>query len=135
MGSTIRYNAASTLYEVSVLFVRGFFFFSFHPRINYYNKRTANNTALFSSLHFGSDAYWECYIRAKTGPENHQAGTCKMGPATDADAVVDPQLRVHGVPNIRVADPSIFPYLPNANPIAAIMMVAEKASNMIINSW
>ncbi|KAL2716017.1 hypothetical protein V1478_013693 [Vespula squamosa] len=77
---------------------------------------------LCTKFHFGTDAYWECYIRAKTGPENHQAGTCKMGPATDADAVVDPQLRVHGVPNIRVADPSIFPYLPNANPIAAIMM-------------
>ncbi|XP_047346246.1 glucose dehydrogenase [FAD, quinone]-like [Vespa velutina] len=90
---------------------------------------------LCTNLHFGSDAYWECYIRAKTGPENHQAGTCKMGPATDPDAVVDSQLRVYGVPNIRVADPSIFPYLPNSNPIAAIMMVAEKASNMIINSW
>ncbi|KAI4501933.1 hypothetical protein M0802_002615 [Mischocyttarus mexicanus] len=93
------------------------------------------NTPLCAHLHSGSDAFWECYIRAKTGAENHQAGTCKMGPATDPLAVVDSQLRVHGVPNIRVADPSIFPHLPNCNPIAAIMMVAEKAAHMIMNTW
>ncbi|XP_014608955.1 PREDICTED: glucose dehydrogenase [FAD, quinone]-like [Polistes canadensis] len=93
------------------------------------------HTPLCAHLHTGSDAFWDCYIRAKTSAENHQAGTCKMGPATDTFAVVDPQLRVHGVSNIRVADPSIFPHLPNCNPIAAIMMVAEKASSMILNSW
>ncbi|XP_057339322.1 glucose dehydrogenase [FAD, quinone]-like [Microplitis mediator] len=84
---------------------------------------------------FGTDAYWECYIRMETGPENHQSGTCKMGPKTDPDAVVDSELRLHGISNIRVADASIFPDVPNANPCAAIIMVAEKAADMIINTW
>ncbi|KAG8035400.1 hypothetical protein G9C98_006846 [Cotesia typhae] len=84
---------------------------------------------------FGSDAYWECYIRMETGPENHQSGTCKMGPRSDSDAVVDNQLRLHGIPNIRVADASIFPHVPNSNPSAGIIMTAEKAADMIINTW
>lgn len=76
-----------------------------------------------------------CQIRAETGPENHQSGTCKMGPSIDPTAVVDPKLRVHGIANIRVADASIFPTVPNANPIAGIMMVAEKAADMINSAW
>ncbi|XP_046608294.1 glucose dehydrogenase [FAD, quinone]-like [Neodiprion virginianus] len=85
--------------------------------------------------YFGSDAYWSCLIRVQTGPENHQAGSCRMGPVGDARAVVDPELRVHGVENIRVADASIFPIVPNANPVAAIIMVAEKASDLIRAAW
>lgn len=76
-----------------------------------------------------------CQVRAETGPENHQAGTCKMGPSTDPTAVVDSELQVHGIRNIRVADASIFPIVPNSNPIAAIMMVAEKAADMINRVW
>ncbi|XP_031838193.1 glucose dehydrogenase [FAD, quinone] isoform X2 [Nomia melanderi] len=90
---------------------------------------------LCTNYHFASDAYWECYIRAATGPENHQAGTCKMGAYSDPTAVVDPELRVRGVTNIRVADASIFPIVPNSNPIAAIMMTAEKAADMIRHTW
>lgn len=76
-----------------------------------------------------------CQIRTKTGPENHQSGTCKLGPSTDPNAVVDSELRIHGIPNIRVADASIFPTVPNSNPIAGIMMVAEKAADIINNAW
>ncbi|XP_076767185.1 glucose dehydrogenase [FAD, quinone] [Xylocopa sonorina] len=90
---------------------------------------------LCTNYHFGSDAYWECYVRAATGPENHQSGTCKMGADNDPSAVVDPELRVRGVPNIRVADASVFPIVPNSNPIAAIMMVAEKAADMVAHTW
>nr|XP_012146264.1 PREDICTED: glucose dehydrogenase [FAD, quinone]-like [Megachile rotundata] len=90
---------------------------------------------LCANYHFGSDAYWECYVRAATGPENHQSGTCKMGAYDDPTAVVDPELRVRGVPNIRVADASVFPSVPNSNPIAGIMMVAEKAADMIRHTW
>ncbi|KAG7204862.1 hypothetical protein KM043_005262 [Ampulex compressa] len=90
---------------------------------------------LCARYHFGTDAYWKCLIRAATGPENHQSGSCKMGPNGDPTAVVDPQLRVHGIPNIRVADASIFPTVPNANPIAGIIMVAEKAADMIAKTW
>jgi choline dehydrogenase-like flavoprotein len=58
-----------------------------------------------------------------------------MGPAGDPTAVVDPQLRVHGVQNIRVIDASIFPYVPNSNTIAGVVMVAEKGSDMLKNTW
>lgn len=53
--------------------------------------------------------YWDCQFRYLTRPENHQAGTCKMGPASNPLAVVDPGLRVHGVQGLRVADASIMP--------------------------
>lgn len=46
------------------------------------------------SIPFGTDTYWECAVRRNTGPENHQAGSCKMGPARDTLAVVDHELRV-----------------------------------------
>ncbi|CAH1392723.1 unnamed protein product [Nezara viridula] len=85
-------------------------------------------------LPFETDEYWKCVIRWYTGPENHPAGSCKMGPSA-TDAVVDPELRVHGIPNMRVIDASIFPYAPNSNPIAAIIMVAEKGSYMIQSAW
>lgn len=88
-----------------------------------------------SSHYFGSDAYWHCLIRVQTGPENHQSGTCKMGQKKHPTSVVDPELRVIGVPGLRVADASIFPIVPNSNPVAAIVMVAEKASDMIIRNW
>lgn len=86
-------------------------------------------------LPFASDDYWECLIREHTGPENHPAGTCKMGPVGDSRAVVDPELRVHGITNLRVADASVFPLVPNGNPVSGIVMVAEKCSDMIRAAW
>mgnify|MGYP001197271082 FL=1 len=61
----------------------------------------------------------------------HPNGTCRMGPATDPTAVVDDQLRVHGVERLRVIDASIMPTMLSANLNAATMMVAEKASDML----
>jgi choline dehydrogenase len=87
------------------------------------------------SFEFGTDEYFACSVRRETGAENHQAGTTKMGPAEDRMAVIDHQLRVHGVKNIRVVDASIFPTLPNCNPTSVIIMVAEKASDMIKSAW
>uniref|UniRef100_A0A146M9T9 Glucose dehydrogenase [acceptor] n=2 Tax=Lygus hesperus TaxID=30085 RepID=A0A146M9T9_LYGHE len=84
---------------------------------------------------YNSDAYWECIIRHKTGPENHPAGTAKMGTHPEMSAVVDPELRVYGVTNLRVMDASIFPYLPNGNPISVIIMVAEKGAHMLESAW
>lgn len=45
-------------------------------------------------IKFGCDAYWECAVRMQTAPENHQAGSCKMGPRGDRSAVVDNLLQV-----------------------------------------
>nr|XP_024217684.1 glucose dehydrogenase [FAD, quinone]-like [Halyomorpha halys] len=85
-------------------------------------------------LPFAKDQYWKCLVKWYTETENHSSGTCKMGPSP-TDAVVDPELRVHGIPNLRVIDESIFPYGPNSNPIASIVMVAEKGSCMIQRRW
>jgi choline dehydrogenase len=62
----------------------------------------------------------------------HVMGTAKMGPASDPMAVVDDQLRVHGLEGLRVADSSVMPSMPSANTCAATMMIAEKAADMIL---
>jgi len=79
--------------------------------------------------------YWSCVIREYTNGENHHAGTCKMGPASDPCAVVDNELRVHGISNLRVADASIFPSPINCNTIAPVVMIGEKVSDMIRQTW
>ncbi len=69
------------------------------------------------------------FIRKVAGTVWHPAGTCKMG--NDADAVVDHRLRVRGVDGLRIVDASVMPRLINGNPNAVIMMIAEKAADMI----
>jgi choline dehydrogenase len=61
----------------------------------------------------------------------HLIGTARMGPASDPGAVVDDQLRVHGLQGLRVVDASIMPNMVSANTYASTMMIAEKASDMI----
>lgn len=75
-----------------------------------YNMTLSNRPiAACSQFPFLSKEYWACAVRQDTGPENHQAGSCKMGPPNDPMAVVDNKLRVYGVKNLRVADTSIMP--------------------------
>jgi choline dehydrogenase len=62
----------------------------------------------------------------------HPMGTCRMGPASDRTAVVDDQLRVHGLEGLRVADASIMPTMPSANTNASTLMIGEKVSDMIL---
>ncbi|MBB1596532.1 GMC family oxidoreductase [Achromobacter sp. UMC46] len=64
----------------------------------------------------------------------HVNGTARMGPADDKYAVVDAQLRVHGVQNLRVIDSSVMPSMPSANICAATMMIGNKAADLIRNS-
>jgi choline dehydrogenase len=70
------------------------------------------------------------YIRESGQTSWHPIGTCKMG--VDAMAVVDPQLRVHGVPGLRVADSSIMPTMCSPNTNAASIMIGEKAADLIL---
>jgi len=71
------------------------------------------------------------YARRYGSTAYHLIGTARMGPATDPTAVVDDQLRVHGMEGLRIADASIMPSMPSANTYATTMMIAEKAADMI----
>ncbi len=69
------------------------------------------------------------YIRRASSTVHHPCGSCRMGP--DASSVVDAQLRVHGIGALRVADASVFPSLVGGNTNAAVVMIAEKAADLI----
>ena len=77
-----------------------------------------------------TDAQLTEYLRANAQSMYHPVGTCKMG--TDADAVVDHQLRVKGIEGLRVVDASVMPRIPSGNTNAPTIMIAEKAADMIL---
>jgi choline dehydrogenase len=76
-----------------------------------------------------SDEDWAHHLRATTFLGYHPIGTCSMAP----DGVVDPQLRVHGLQGLRIADASIMPAPISGNTNAAAMMIGEKAADLIRN--
>lgn len=80
---------------------------------------------------FGTDLYYECYVRHMSTTLYHPVGTAKMGPNTDRYAVVDSRLNVKGVKGLRVVDASIMPKIVSGNTNAATMMIAEKAVDFI----
>jgi choline dehydrogenase-like flavoprotein len=75
------------------------------------------------------DAGLTDYVRRVAATAHHPVGTCRMG--VDADAVVDPQLCVHGVEGLRVVDASICPHVVGGNTNAGVVMIAEKAADLI----
>lgn len=77
-----------------------------------------------------SDSDLIAYIRAQAYTIHHPVSTCRMG--SDPLAVVDPQLRVAGLEGLRVADASVFPSIIGGNTNAAVVMIAEKAADMIL---
>jgi choline dehydrogenase len=77
-----------------------------------------------------SDAALDAYLRAQGEAFYHSVGTCKMG--NDAEAVVDGQLRVHGAEALRVVDASIMPRMISGNTNMPVIMIAEKAADMVL---
>ncbi len=82
--------------------------------------------------HVHTDDEWLDYARQYGSTSYHLIGTARMGPVTDKTAVVSDELLVHGIQGLRVVDASIMPNVVSGNTQAAVMMIAEKAADMII---
>tara|TARA_B100000686_G_scaffold71698_1_gene77422 strand:- start:4070 stop:4960 length:891 start_codon:yes stop_codon:yes gene_type:complete len=78
-----------------------------------------------------SDATLDDWLLRYVRTSHHGSGTCKMGPATDPEAVVDNQGRVHGLGNLRVVDASIMPDCIRANTNVTTMVIGERISDLI----
>jgi choline dehydrogenase/4-pyridoxate dehydrogenase len=78
-----------------------------------------------------SDDALDTYIRATAATAHHPLGTCKMGPDSDAMGVVDLELRVREVTGLRVVDASVMPDMVGGNINAPVIMIAEKAADLI----
>lgn len=82
-----------------------------------------------------TDEQLSAYARLHGTTVQHPAGTCRMGDVPDPLAVVDPQLRVKGVTNLRVADASIFPTMIGVNINLTCMMVGERCAELVRATW
>ena len=85
--------------------------------------------AIYPEANVRSDAQILDFVRTTSETEFHPSCTCRMG--HDAMAVVGPDLKVHGIENLRVIDASVMPAVISANLNATVMMIAEKAADMI----
>jgi choline dehydrogenase len=83
-----------------------------------------------SDAQLASDSDLDAYVRENVFTVFHGCGTCKMGPATDRDAVVDDRCYVHGVERLRIADLSIVPQVPRAATNATALMIGERVAEL-----
>lgn len=86
-------------------------------------------------VEFDSEQCLRSYIRQFSFPFYHPVSTAKMGPDTDAEAVVDSRLCVKGIGKLRVIDASVMPVIPSANTNPATIMIAEKGADLIKSDW
>jgi choline dehydrogenase len=86
-------------------------------------------------LEFSSDDYWRCAAKQTSVSIWHLCGTCKMGPTSDPDAVVDSRLKVYGVKGLRVIDASMMPMIPAAHTNLPCMMIGEKGADLVKEDW
>lgn len=93
-------------------------------------SRFVESTEAYPGEGMDDDAALASYVRSKGKTVYHPVGTCRMG--QDDMAVVDPELRVHGVRGLRVVDNSIMPTLISGNTNATAIMIGEKASDMVL---
>ena len=84
-----------------------------------------------TSTHLSSDDALDEWVAKGASTSHHISGTCKMGPASDANAVVDQSGRVHGVEGLRVVDASIMPDCIRANTNVTTMMIGERVADLM----
>lgn len=82
-----------------------------------------------------TEAYWKCAVKYLSISLRHPSGTAKMGPETDPEAVVDNKLRVKGIHKLRVADASVIPVSITGHINAPVVMIGEKAADLIKEEW
>lgn len=78
-----------------------------------------------------TDQELSAYGRAVHHTVYHPAGTCRMGADDDPLAVVDPRLRLRGFANVRIADASVMPTMTSVNPVVTVLMIGERAADLI----
>jgi choline dehydrogenase len=94
-------------------------------------KRINPSLVGFSKKMVSDDAAIDQYVWNHLA-SGHPSGTCRMGPESDDNAVVDQELRVRGVEGLRVADTSVFPAMPSRGPNATAMMVGERLADLLL---
>ncbi len=100
------------------------------PAFAPYGGADCSHELYFAQVH--TDDEIRAALRAHADTIYHPSGTCRMGDTThDPLAVLDPQLRVRGVNGLRVVDASVMPTLVSGNPNAAVIMIAERAAQLI----
>lgn len=127
----IKFNFLSTEYDISAM-IFGFRLIRNIARQPILSKYISEE--IQPGIATNSDEEILDFVRRKAVSNLHAVGTCRMG--SDATtSVVDPQLRVHNIKRLRVVDSSIMPRIVSGNTHAATVMIAEKASDMILRSY